>query len=77
MVVKEKKIMMSAAVNSLPAQLGERREESEKESEKGSGLGCGMAMLRDPAGESPAQIAASHGSGIEPCRCSSNGALDA
>ena len=43
----------------------------------GSSLGCGMAMLHGPAGESPAQKAASHGSGIEPCRRTSDGALDA
>ena len=43
----------------------------------GSSLGCGMAMLHDPAGESPVQITVSHGSGIEPCRRASNGALDA
>ena len=43
----------------------------------GSSLGCGMAMLQVPAGESPAQKAASHGSGIEPCRRTSDGALDA
>ena len=43
----------------------------------GSGLCCGMAMSRVPAGESPAQITASHGSGIEPCRFAGNGGLDA
>ena len=42
-----------------------------------SGLCCGMAMSRVPAGESPAQITASHGSGIEPCRFAGNGELDA
>ena len=43
----------------------------------GSGLCCGMAMSHVPAGESPAQITASHGSGIEPCRFAGNGELDA
>ena len=43
----------------------------------GSGLCCGMAMSHVPAGESPAQITASHGSGIEPCRFAGNGGLDA
>ena len=43
----------------------------------GPGLGCGMAMSHVPAGESPVQITASHGSGIEPCRHIGNGALDA
>ena len=46
-------------------------------SSKGSGLGCGMAMSHVPAGESPVQITASHGSGIEPCRFTGNGGLDA
>lgn len=41
------------------------------------GLGSGMAMLRDPAGGSPAQITASRGSGIEPCRQVGDNALDA
>ena len=40
-------------------------------------LGCGMAMSHVPAGESPAQITASHGSGIEPCRFTGDGELDA
>ena len=48
-----------------------------KHETKGSVLGCGMAMSHVPAGESPAQITASHGSGIEPCRFTGNGGLDA
>jgi len=32
--------------------------------QKGSHPGCGMAMSRSPAGGNPAQITASHGSGI-------------
>jgi hypothetical protein len=39
--------------------------------------GCGLAMLRSLAGANPTQVTASHGPGIEPCRCSGNGTLDA
>jgi hypothetical protein len=43
----------------------------------GSSPGCGLAMLRSLAGANPAQVTASHGPDIEPCRCSGNGTLDA
>jgi hypothetical protein len=38
---------------------------------------CGLAMLRNQAGVTPAPVAASHGLGIEPCRHRGNGVLDA
>jgi len=39
--------------------------------------GRGLAMPRSLAGANPAQVTASHGPGIEPCRQSGNGLLDA
>jgi hypothetical protein len=39
--------------------------------------GRGLAMPRSLAGANPAQVTVSHGPGIEPCRQSGNGVLDA
>ena len=44
---------------------------------KVSSLGCGWAMLQILAGENPAPVTASHGPGIEPCRCGGNTVFDA
>ena len=43
----------------------------------GSSLGCGWAMLQILAGENPAPVTASHGPGIEPCRCDGDIVFDA
>ena len=45
--------------------------------EMGSGLGCGWAMLQILAGVNPAPVTASHGPGIEPCRCDGDTVFDA
>jgi hypothetical protein len=34
----------------------------------GTDHGCGLARPRNLVGESPTQVTASHGPGIEPCR---------
>ena len=46
-------------------------------SNTGSSLGCGWARLQILAGENPAPVTASHGPGIEPCRCGGNTVFDA
>jgi len=38
---------------------------------------CGLARLRNLVGANSTQVTASHGPGIEPCRCTGNSALDA
>ena len=40
-------------------------------------LSCGLARSHGLVGEKPTQVTASHGPGIEPCRCSGNTVFDA
>jgi hypothetical protein len=40
--------------------------------EKGDALSCGLARPHGFIGGKPIQVIASHGPGIEPCRCSGN-----
>jgi len=44
---------------------------------KGDALSCGLARSHGLVGEKPTQVTASHGPGIEPCRCSGNTVFDA
>ncbi len=46
-------------------------------SKKGDALSCGLARPHGFIGGKPIQVTASHGPGIEPCRCSGNTVLDA
>ena len=69
-----------------PVRTHEQRGQAEDDAIDGSEIGrplpgaitgCGLAMPRSLAGANPAQVTASHGPGIEPCRHSGNGVFDA